>query len=57
MKKGMVVGAIDLAYTFGFEEKFSSQTVLTSFLQKSKDAWNKTKQEARDIPSLLVCFN
>lgn len=56
MKKGKVVEAIELAYTFGFEEKFSPQTVLTSFLEKSNEAWKKAK-EARDDPSLLVCSN
>lgn len=56
MKKGKVVEALDLAYTFGFEERFSPQTVLNSFLQKSNEVWKKAKQ-ARDVPSLLVCSN
>lgn len=56
MKKGMVVNAIDLAYTFGFEENFSPQTALTSFLQKSEETWKKSKQDLRDFPSSLVCF-
>ncbi|XP_054807914.1 protein FRIGIDA [Prosopis cineraria] len=45
MKKGMVAEAVDLAYIFGFEEKLSPQTNLTSYLQKSEDSWKKTKQE------------
>ncbi|CAI8598993.1 unnamed protein product [Vicia faba] len=56
MKRGKVVEAIELAYTFGFEEKFSPQTALTSFLQKSNEAWKKAK-EARDDPSLLKKTN
>ncbi|KAK7350754.1 hypothetical protein VNO77_09680 [Canavalia gladiata] len=52
-KKGMVVEAVDLAYTFGFEEKFSPQTALTSFLQKSEETWKKVKQEAHDHHNVL----
>ncbi|MCH85131.1 protein FRIGIDA-like [Trifolium medium] len=51
MKSGKVVEAVDLAYTFGFEEKLSTKTALTSFLQKSNEAWKKATQ-ARD-PILL----
>ncbi|MED6222899.1 hypothetical protein PIB30_068881 [Stylosanthes scabra] len=53
MKKGSVVEAVDLAYTFGFEEKYSPQTALTSFLQKSEEAWTKTKNGSRDLPSVM----
>ncbi|CAJ1974733.1 unnamed protein product [Sphenostylis stenocarpa] len=53
IKKGMVVKAVDLAYTFGFEEKYSPQTVLTSFLQKSEETWKKAKQDANDFPNAL----
>ncbi|KAE9604214.1 hypothetical protein Lal_00001903 [Lupinus albus] len=55
MKRGMAVELVDLAYTFGFEEKYSIQAILSSFLQKSADAWRKTKvkQESHDIPSVL----
>jgi len=56
IKKGMAVKAVDLAYTFGFEEKYSPRTALTSFLQKSEETWKKAKQDARDFPSALVCF-
>lgn len=54
MKKGITVEAVDLAYIFGFEEKLSPQTNLTSFLQKSEDSWKKTKQEARGSATVLV---
>lgn len=54
MKKGMIVEAVDLAYTFGFEEKLSPQTNLTSFLQKSEDSWKRTKQETRGSATVLV---
>ncbi|KAG5067126.1 hypothetical protein AAZX31_04G185900 [Glycine max] len=53
IKKGMAVKAVDLAYTFGFEEKYSPRTALTSFLQKSEETWKKAKQDARDFPSAL----
>ncbi|TKY73732.1 FRIGIDA protein [Spatholobus suberectus] len=53
IKKGMVVEAVDLAYTFGFEEKFSPQTALASFLQKSEETWKKAKQDLRNVPIVL----
>ncbi|CAL0305232.1 unnamed protein product [Lupinus luteus] len=55
MKRGMTVEVIDLAYTFGFEEKYSIPAMLSSFLQKSTDAWRKAKvkRESYDIPSVL----
>ncbi|XP_028770933.1 inactive protein FRIGIDA [Neltuma alba] len=53
LKKGMVVEAIDLAYIFGYEEKLSPQTNLTSYLQKSEDSWKKTKQETRGSATAL----
>ncbi|XP_047150026.1 protein FRIGIDA [Vigna umbellata] len=53
IRKGMVVKAVDLAYTFGLEEKYSPQTALTTFLQKSEETWKKSKQEANDFPSVL----
>lgn len=57
IRKGMVVKAVDLAYTFGLEEKYSPQTALTSFLQKSEETWKKAKQDSNDFPSALVCFS
>ncbi|KAK4264608.1 hypothetical protein QN277_025761 [Acacia crassicarpa] len=53
MKKGNVVEAVDLAYIFGFEEKLSPQTNLTSYLQKSEDSWKKTKQDTRGPATAL----
>ncbi|KAK7353843.1 hypothetical protein VNO80_19296 [Phaseolus coccineus] len=53
IRKGMVVKAVDLAYTFGLEEKYSPQTALTSFLQKSEETWKKAKQDANDFPGAL----
>lgn len=46
MKNGMSVEAVDVAYTFGVEEKFHPQTILTSFLRKSKEAWKRTRAVA-----------
>ncbi|KAF7840201.1 Protein FRIGIDA [Senna tora] len=53
-KKGMIVEAVDLAYIFGFEDKLSPQTNLTSFLQKSEDSWKRTKQESRGSATLQL---
>lgn len=57
MKKGMVIEAVDLAYTFGFEENISSQSALTSFLQRSTEAWKKSKQEAPGVHSVMKKAN
>lgn len=46
MKNGRSVEAVDVAYTFGVEEKFHPQTILTSFLRKSKEAWKRTRAVA-----------
>nr|XP_023928437.1 protein FRIGIDA-like isoform X1 [Quercus suber]POF24331.1 protein frigida [Quercus suber] len=46
MKNGRSVEAVDVAYTFGVEEKFHPQTILTSFLSKSKEAWKRTRAVA-----------
>ncbi|KAF3953356.1 hypothetical protein CMV_021189 [Castanea mollissima] len=46
MKNGSSVEAVDVAYTFGVEEKFNPQTILTSFLRKSKEAWKRTRAVA-----------
>lgn len=54
MKKGSVAEAVDLAYVFGFEEKLSPQTNLTSYLQKSENSWKKTRKEARGSATALV---
>ncbi|XP_027336079.1 protein FRIGIDA isoform X2 [Abrus precatorius] len=52
IKKGMTVEAVDLAYTFGFEEKLSHQTALTSFLHKYEETWKKAKEDARDCSNM-----
>ena len=54
MKTGAGVEAVDLAYIFGFEEKYSPQTILTQFLQKSEETWKKTKKETHGLAPVLV---
>jgi hypothetical protein len=54
MKNGMSVEAVDVAYTFGVEEKFPPQEILTSFLRKSKEAWKRTRTVAHGSPMVLV---
>ncbi|KAE9587360.1 hypothetical protein Lal_00004786 [Lupinus albus] len=55
VKRGMAVEVVDLGYTFGFQEKYSIHTMLTSFLQSSEEAWKKAKakQESHDFPNVL----
>lgn len=47
VKNKMAVDAVDLAYTFGFEDKFNPQTILTSFLRESKETSKKTKRSTQ----------
>ncbi|KAL3631767.1 hypothetical protein CASFOL_024751 [Castilleja foliolosa] len=42
MKNKMEVDAVHLVYTFGLEERFNPQTILVSYLNESKESWNKT---------------
>ena len=48
----MNVEAVNLAYTFGLEEKFPIWKILTSFLQEFKEEWKRTREE--DSPIRLV---
>ncbi|KAG9150882.1 hypothetical protein Leryth_003013 [Lithospermum erythrorhizon] len=53
IKNKQEVDAIDVAYTFGFEERFDFQTVLTSMLQKFKELPNKGKKSSQALPSAV----
>ncbi|CAL0327724.1 unnamed protein product [Lupinus luteus] len=55
VKRGMAVEVVDLAYTFGFQEKYSIHMMLNSFLQKSEEAWKKAKatQESYNFSNVL----
>ncbi|KAJ8537975.1 hypothetical protein K7X08_014515 [Anisodus acutangulus] len=44
LKNDIVVGAVDIAYTFGIEERFNPRRILTSFLHNSEVSYmNKVK--------------
>lgn len=51
MKNKMAVEAIDIVYTFGFEDKFDPQTILTSFLSKES---SRTKSSSQGSLTALV---
>ncbi|KAJ7945193.1 FRIGIDA-like protein [Quillaja saponaria] len=53
MRKGMAVEAVDVADTFGLEGKYSPKTIFTSFLQKSEEAWKRTRQGTHSPPVVL----
>ncbi|TYI72330.1 hypothetical protein E1A91_D07G054100v1 [Gossypium mustelinum] len=46
VKNGMPFEAVEVASIFGLEDKFSSKTMLTSFLQESTKAFERAKREA-----------
>ncbi|XP_055833822.1 protein FRIGIDA-like [Solanum dulcamara] len=54
LKNYLVVGAIDIAYTFGMEDKFNPRSILTSFLHNSEVSYlNNTK--GLEQQSIAVC--
>lgn len=57
MKKGMHVEAVDVAVIFGMEDKFSPQTILTTFLRESKEMLKRAKREANNSPVALKRAN
>ena len=54
VKNKMAVDAVDVACTFGFEDKFNPQTILTAFLQESKETSKKTKRATQGSLAALV---
>lgn len=53
MNNGMKIEAVDVAYTFGIEEKFPPQKLLTLFLRDSTEASKRRKREVNNSPILL----
>ncbi|KAL6957449.1 hypothetical protein U1Q18_046446 [Sarracenia purpurea var. burkii] len=39
--------AVDIAYIFGVESRFPPETILTSFLQASKETWKRARKESQ----------
>ncbi|KAE8719692.1 Transducin/WD40 repeat-like superfamily protein [Hibiscus syriacus] len=56
-KNGMHVEAVDVASTFGLEDKCSLKKILTLFLQESAKEFKKAKQEAQNSPVALKMAN
>lgn len=54
MNNGMKIEAVDVASTFGIEDKFPPQKLLTSFLQDAKEASKRRRREANNSPYLMV---
>ncbi|KAL3529020.1 hypothetical protein ACH5RR_008342 [Cinchona calisaya] len=46
VKNKRAIDAVDIAYTFGFEDKFDPQAILTSFLRESKEFSNRNKRSS-----------
>ncbi|KAF8378090.1 hypothetical protein HHK36_029426 [Tetracentron sinense] len=53
LKNGMHIEAVDVAYTFGVEDKFHPKTILTSFLRESKEVLKKTRRGSNSSPLVL----
>ncbi|KAG8379613.1 hypothetical protein BUALT_Bualt07G0107800 [Buddleja alternifolia] len=52
VKHKLEVDAVDVACTFGLEEKFNPQSILVSFLRESKESWKKQKKASQGPASL-----
>ncbi|KAK5817646.1 protein FRIGIDA-like [Gossypium arboreum] len=57
VKNGMPFEAVEVASIFGLEDKFSTKTMLTSFLQESTKAFEGAKQEANKCHVVLKKVN
>lgn len=57
VKSGMQVAGIDIAVSFGLEEKFPPQSILNSFLKECKEAYDRAKRGARNDPKALRYAN
>lgn len=55
-KKGMCGVAIEAAQSFGVEEQFPPETILTSFLRESQEEWESARKRSQKSPLNLVCF-
>lgn len=53
MKDGMRVEAVNLSCTFGVEDKFPPQLILSSFVNESRETWKKVKSDYWTTPSVL----
>ncbi|XP_050223313.1 protein FRIGIDA [Mercurialis annua] len=53
MNSGIKLEAVDVAYTFGIEDKFPPQKLLKSLLRDSKEALKKRERETSNSPALL----
>ncbi|KAJ0267347.1 hypothetical protein HA466_0011820 [Hirschfeldia incana] len=47
IKRGKLIEALEMVYTFGIEDRFSASSILTSFLRMSKESFERAKQKAQ----------
>lgn len=47
MNQKMEIEAVDIAYTFGIEDRFNPQKLVTSFLRESKEPLKKMKGKSQ----------
>ncbi|MCD7458483.1 hypothetical protein HAX54_038358 [Datura stramonium] len=53
VKQKMEIDAVDIAYTFGIEDRFNPQKLVTSFLRESEEPLKKMKGKSQG--SLACC--
>ncbi|KAF9602242.1 hypothetical protein IFM89_025952 [Coptis chinensis] len=53
VKKGMCMVAVDAAYSFGVDEMFPAETILTPYLQESQETWERERKDLRGSPGAL----
>lgn len=54
LKQKMEVDAVHIAYTFGFEDRFNPQRLLTSFLLDTKESLKKMKENSHGSHAAVV---
>ncbi|CAI0547977.1 unnamed protein product [Linum tenue] len=56
-KQNAKLEAVDVASSFGIDDKFPPQKLLTAYLRESKEALKKRRREANSLPMLLKQAN
>lgn len=54
MNQKMEIEAVDIAYTFGIEDRFNPQKLVTSFLRESKEPLKKMKGKSQGSLAAVV---
>ncbi|CAN1133303.1 Protein FRIGIDA [Linum perenne] len=57
LKQNAKLEAVDVASSFGIDDKFTAQKLLTAYLQESEETLKRRKREANNLPTQLKQAN